>query len=247
MGILGGISQHLHGETYSKETALEWKERVYLASYPRSGNHWMRNLIEEATHIATSSVYRDPDPLHLPDIFPWGGYCCDHGYEGSSRYPVNGEPVVVKTHYPASGKTEFDQLPYKIVICIIRHPLDAIYSHHVWVSKQMNWPITYNVPRDVLSDFIRRWCSFHNYWDNADNVLTVYYEDLYQEPEHSLKIVLDAIGYTYTDDDIARAVEKYPPTGSIFKYMDHYGTKDLKHVKAQLKPLLEKHGYRLKR
>ena len=30
--------------------ANDWK-RVYLASFPRSGNHWTRFLIEEATGI----------------------------------------------------------------------------------------------------------------------------------------------------------------------------------------------------
>src|SRR4051812_11514770 len=75
--------------------------RVYLATYPRSGNHWIRYLVEEASHIATSSVYRDPDPLHLKRIFPWGGYCCHHGYEGQCRYPTKKDCVLVKTHFPA--------------------------------------------------------------------------------------------------------------------------------------------------
>lgn len=51
-----------------------WQHRVYLASYPRSGNHWLRYLIEEAKGIATSSVYQDPDPPHLDQVFPWGTF-----------------------------------------------------------------------------------------------------------------------------------------------------------------------------
>ena len=57
-----------------KVTADNWK-RAYLVTFPRSGNHWMRYLIEEATQIATGSVYQDMDrPVHLERIFPWGGY-----------------------------------------------------------------------------------------------------------------------------------------------------------------------------
>src|SRR5437868_3632292 len=77
----------------------EWNV-VYLASFPRSGNHWVRFLVEEATHIATSSVYRDQDFPHLKNIFPWGGYSTDQGYDGHCRYPTNDDPVLLKTHYP---------------------------------------------------------------------------------------------------------------------------------------------------
>lgn len=64
----------------------DWR-RAYLATYPRSGNHWTRYLIEEASGIATSSIYVDRIPQHLKRKFPWGGYCPHRGYEGNRRYP----------------------------------------------------------------------------------------------------------------------------------------------------------------
>lgn len=113
--------------------SYEWKHRVYLASHPRSGNHWMRYLIEEATGLATSSVYRDRDyPQHLPTIFPWGGYSAKNGYEGNVLYPSadREDIVVVKTHYPYVNRMRFDLLPYTAVVVVVRHPLDVIYSHY---------------------------------------------------------------------------------------------------------------------
>src|SRR5690348_10906431 len=88
----------------------DWSKRVYLATYPRSGNHWVRYLIEEITHIATSSVYcdGDADKSHLGKPFPWGGYCPKYGYEGKCRYPTPDDIVVVKTHFPAVPAQEFD-------------------------------------------------------------------------------------------------------------------------------------------
>src|SRR6185437_16726911 len=80
-------------------SADEWN-RVYLASFPRSGNHWVRFLVEEATHITTSSVYRDPNFPHLPTVFPWGGYVVDQGYKGNCRFPTTNDPILIKTHYP---------------------------------------------------------------------------------------------------------------------------------------------------
>lgn len=78
----------------------DWENLVYLATYPRSGNHWMRYLIEEATGIATGADHIDPDPPHNPKRYPWGGFCPDGGYSKTRRYPEKDEIYVVKTHYP---------------------------------------------------------------------------------------------------------------------------------------------------
>src|SRR5262249_43452350 len=109
-----------------------WK-RVYLATYPRSGNHWMRFLIEEATHIATSSVYCDPDPPHLADPFPWGGYCVDNGYRGNCRYPQRTDIVFIKTHFPLFAAHRFDKKPSIKTLRLVRHPVDSIYSFYVYI------------------------------------------------------------------------------------------------------------------
>ncbi len=107
----------------------EWN-KVYLVSFPRSGNHWVRFLVEEATHIATSSVYRDSDFPHLQNIFPWGGYCTDHGYDGLCRYPTKEDPVLLKTHYPFFSKIVDPNRKY--AICLIRHPIDVFWSFYVY-------------------------------------------------------------------------------------------------------------------
>ena len=104
--------------------AEKW-QRIYLTTPCRSGNHWMRYLVEEAAHIATGAVYRDKTPLHMDKIFPWGGYCCKHGYEGLCRYPNKSDIVLIKTHYPDCPETPFDRLPYKWAIRIVRHPVDS--------------------------------------------------------------------------------------------------------------------------
>jgi hypothetical protein len=84
--ILALTSLHIHA------AGMETWNRVYLVSHPRSGNHWVRFLIEEATHIATSSIYRDSalsggvSQPHISEVFPWGGYCADHGFSGDCRY-----------------------------------------------------------------------------------------------------------------------------------------------------------------
>jgi hypothetical protein len=230
-------------DTFDVKLAKNWNKRVYLATYPRSGNHWMRFLIEEATGIATSSVYRDPDPPHLNHLFPWGGYCCAGGYEGHARYPVEGEPVVVKTHYPALAMQLFDNLPSKCMLRIVRHPVDSIYSWYLYRQLGTNQPVEYYIPREALLEGIHTWRLFQSYWEQQQNVFTMYYEDLYQNPVEALSIALDAIGYPYTEADLTRAVAKHPPQGVLNKHVVHYREEDLEFLRQQLADLMLLHGY----
>lgn len=120
--------------------ADEW-QRVYMATYPRSGNHWLRNLIEEATHIATSSVYIDSDGgandvKHLDTPFPWGGYAAPKGCIGHCRYADKNDIVVIKTHYPSFSAVPFDLQPSLKTIRIVRHPIDSICSFFLLGKKK---------------------------------------------------------------------------------------------------------------
>ena len=222
------------------EIAKKWKNKVYLATYPRSGNHWVRYLIEEATHIATSSSYTDPDPPHLTRVFPWGGYCCHRGYEGSCRYPRQGEAVVIKTHYPVFALSKFENLPYRKAIRIVRHPIDAIYSFYLYSHSDIAHSL---IKRRFLLTAMDSWIRFQQHWDRAENVITIRYEDLYQDPARYLKLILDEIGYQTTEEDIERAVTKYPPKGGLYKHTAHFTADDLARIQNKLGPLLEQFGY----
>ncbi len=137
----------------------KWQNRVYLATYPRSGNHWMRYLIEEATHIATSSCYQDPDPQHMATVFPWGGYCCEHGYEGQSSYATEQETVVIKTHFPAIGISPFDELPISKPFASSAIPL-ILFILSSLGETYSNQPCEYAMPKDVLLKSIASWRAF---------------------------------------------------------------------------------------
>jgi hypothetical protein len=223
--------------------AKEWPGRVYLASYPRSGNHWMRYLVEEATGIATSSTYIDPDPQHLATLFPWGGYCCDHGYEGHCRYPEPGETSLIKTHFPAMHISWFDGLPYRFAIRIIRHPVDCFYSFYLWERTQSHKRAEPFIPRKRLKNCIRNWRRFQEYWDAQENVLTLRYEDLVHDPLPYLAEILEKIGYPVYGEDLERALAKYPAEKRPFKHLSHYSEDDLELIQNKLGPLMRKYGY----
>jgi hypothetical protein len=249
------IESNIHHGTHEEaEEAKKWENRVYLATYPRSGNHWMRYLIEEATGIATSSVYCDPDPEHLLSSFPWGGFCVDGGYEGSRRYPQENELVVVKTHFPVALLSHFDRLPYKKAIRILRNPIDSFYSLYLWEKEyEPFWVKDYEqtlpeffLPRSDLLKNIEMWRRFQEHWDYRTDVLTVRYEDLCEEPEKHLELILKTIGYTVSKQDIERALAKYPPSKGVLKHLPHYTEEDLEIIEANLGCLMDRYGYSTK-
>lgn len=233
------------GDFSEVEEAKGWKHRIYLATFPRSGNHWMRYLIEEATGIVTSSVYRDPDPQHLLTPFSWGAYCCERGYRGEARYPIDGEPFVVKTHFPVIHISRFDSLPYEKTLRIVRHPIDSFYSSYTWEKSFRQEVCAFKIPKKELLRYIRSWRRFQEYWDSQENVITIRYEDLCEDPEKYLGMALEAAGYKVSQEDVRRAVLKYPPMEKGLKHLHHFTEEDLALIQESLSDLMAPYGYEI--
>ena len=227
--------------TLHAEENAEW-DYVYLASFPRSGNHWVRFLIEEGTHIATSSAHKDPDYPDLEGLFPWGAYSTNCGYCGTCRYPVRGEAVVIKTHYPYFSRPI--QPIYRAVICLIRHPIDAFYSFYIYRMQFRKKQIqSSKMPTKMVDLFIKKWRQFYDFWEKQPGVLFVRYEDLHREPVSCLKQILLKTGYCVTSEDLLRAVDQHPPQGKLLKHLKHYEQEDLRKIQSELGDKLLQYGY----
>lgn len=225
----------------------DW-QRVYLATFPRSGNHWARFLIEEVTHIATGSVFCDNDsieypflPSHQPALFPWGGYTTPQGYYHNCRLPTQNDIVVIKTHFPAV-LTELDGRSYRKVIRIVRHPIDSFYSNAVYSYPHLKIE---SIPRADLIHYIRLWKNFQNYWNRQDNVYTVFYENLLTHPKEELQNILNQIGYEYSEQDIERALAAHPPKGSLLKHLNFFSDAELELIQKELGDLMKNFGYEI--
>jgi hypothetical protein len=216
-----------------------FSNRVYLATYPRSGNHWMRYMVEELTGIATGSVYPDGDqPVHLPTIFPWGGYAPRGGYEGNRIYPASGDLCIIKTHFPVMGG--FDNV-HKSAIRIVRNPIDSFYSYAVYQQKVKDELFPYSLLSKYLNDFK----NFQLFWDGKENTLTVKYEDLLVNQSETLKKIADFLGISYAESDIKRVVQKYPPIGEYLKHKNKFTEKMVEQIKSELAEFLEKYDYNI--
>ncbi|XP_048240954.1 WSC domain-containing protein 2-like [Haliotis rufescens] len=80
--------------------------KTALASYPGSGNTWMRHLLQELTGIYTGAIYKNKKLM-------------ENGFPGEGR--TDGTVVAIKTH--ASVSTI-----YKRAILIIRNPYESFLA-----------------------------------------------------------------------------------------------------------------------
>jgi hypothetical protein len=159
-------------------------ERVILASYPRSGNTYLRRLLETYTGIVTGSDSRTNRPLCSSLL-----QC---GFRGEGI--VDSSVWVVKSHYPE--RMGYLKFPAQRVILLVRNPWDAIESYfHMGLTgthdKVLHQDVL-NSLTDTWAEFVpneaKVWANFHAYWcdwmlNSKLPVHLVRYEDLLARPQ----------------------------------------------------------------
>ncbi|XP_067675489.1 WSCD family member GA21586-like [Haliotis asinina] len=160
-----------------------------LASFPGTGNTWMRHLIERMTGLATGSVHHDRSLL--------GVFC------GEDR--ADHSVVAIKTHlrYPNNTFT-----PDKVLL-LIRNPYHAIVANfnriysgrHTGTAPTEAWQKYW---KSESRRFQRAWLPFYRSWLQAKNVMPVVYENIQHHLEKELAHILSFLG---VDGDIRRAIK----------------------------------------
>ncbi|KAL7336738.1 UAA transporter family-domain-containing protein [Rhodotorula toruloides] len=185
--------------------------RTAFASFPRSGNSYLRSLIERATGYQTSSVY------------------CDRGLErtfhGECNHRLN---FFVKTHFPALPPVISPQntalvnyyKQFDSAVHVVRNPLDAVASwwhlRHAPPTAEgyQNHEAKVELPggkfgeaqRDDIIDLAKRWRRHTTYWQQAPLLThTLRYEDLKAQP---IPNMMSLLSFLLPDDDL-------PPLGDI--------------------------------
>lgn len=173
------------------DTNETWFGTSLLASYPRSGNTLLRNLLERTTGVVTGSDNR-------PDRALSRALAVEHNLVGEG---VTKQVHVVKTHFP-------ERVGFRVeghrVILLIRNPYDAIDSYwNLNLTNTHTKTVTdevYHKYQDTYQAMARNeikiWIDFHHYWLNVDlPVLVVRFEDLIvdmrSEMERIVKFVIN--------------------------------------------------------
>ncbi|MGH8119616.1 MAG: sulfotransferase domain-containing protein [Gammaproteobacteria bacterium] len=159
---------------------------IYLVSYPKSGNTWMRYLLAYAIW---------PD-IHTPTLEDMAGLIPSYGLEYDNKLMLNPESPcnklkhrIIKEHFP------YNQVAKRYVknaIYLCRDGRDAIVSYWYFINQVRGT----NIP---IKDFIREsathpsgpWHDHVHYWLEAPiNKLVIRYEDMLANPALCLKKAL---------------------------------------------------------
>ena len=174
-------------------------EFIWVASYPKSGNTWLRFIV---SNLVFGEAKGSEDILNIvPDLNEWQG-ALRHFWQGAH---------FLKTHLMA------DKLPLRMpsrsAIYVVRNPLDMVVSAMAYLQ-----PTDQVMRADLLSQVVTRggfdhWLSVeYGAWvENTESwtdgsltfpVLTLRYEDMLADPKGHIRKVGDFLGIEVDDQKI---------------------------------------------
>lgn len=170
---------------------------VWLVSYPRSGNTWMRFMFTTALNGRVEK-YAEVEAT-VPDIYRSSACVLD-------RTP---SPRLLKSHEPFEPR-------YRSVIYLVRDPRDVAVSYRRFELERGAVSAT-EAPRAWIKRFVSGdvpfgdWASHVDGWlDRAADVsslVLIRYEDLLADPRTQLQMALDVVGLQISPDGLVGAVE----------------------------------------
>jgi len=166
-----------------------FEDDVFIVSYPRSGNTWMRFLL--GAMIYDQDVDFENMEAFVPDIYR----CTNRFMESLER------PRYIKSHEP------FDKR-YPKAIYLVRDPRDVAISYFRWLQKFRKIEKSFD---GFIEDFVQDktryggWGTNVNSWvTNADRVskglLIVRYEDLLLDTANKLQEIAAFLGFDIPKD-----------------------------------------------
>ncbi|XP_059608231.1 WSCD family member AAEL009094-like [Phlebotomus argentipes] len=169
---------------------------VALASFPGSGNTWLRYLLQQVTGILTGSVYSDYDLMMTS--FPAEGV-------------HNSSVLVVKTH--EHGPLVWGQ--FRRAVLLVRDPQGAILAEfnrqnagHLGIASEdlfyeKSW-------EEFVRNKLISWTDFHLDWTRnfLQPIEIVFYEDLVSDLRGSLVRILRFLQWPVDDKNLDCAIKR---------------------------------------
>ena len=173
-------------------------EDVFLASYPRSGNTWIKSLISSCIFGEAMTNFSDTKNDEMPIV----------GFHYGAREIVQGRGRLIKTH-------ESYRRGYKRAIWIVRDPRDVLVSEYRLALRSQYFSGTLD---KYTQDFVNQprmapenWSVHTRSWAESaiagtPQMLPLRFEELRAEPEKHLSRILEFLGIPPTTETINRAI-----------------------------------------
>jgi len=180
---------------------------TWLASYPKSGNTWLRFILYSYFYAGVNNS-REVE-IRIPDIHALPGQHMDPGTQGNQ---------LCKTHFQWNRNHPNYSDTHR-AIYILRHPRDVLLSNLNYFELLSGNTIN---PEKFARSFIKN--SGASYWksrnigsivENAASwtkefshpAIVVRYEDLHSKPEATLDKILNFLGVTPDRDRVLAAIQ----------------------------------------
>jgi len=172
---------------------------VFLVSYPKSGNTWLRFLVGNLVNSDDPVTFANVED-RVPDIY----HHSDRDLKGRPR------PRFIKSH-------EYFDPRYRKLVYVVRDPRDVVtsyYHHHIKFGRiPEGYPIARYVERFLggTLDVYGSWFDHVGSWVGArtgsPGFLVIRYEDLHRDPAGTLKDVAAHIGVAADGARIEHVIE----------------------------------------
>ncbi len=171
-----------------------------LASFPGSGNTWLRYLLQQATGLLTGSVYKDYALLK-------------NGFPGENV--VNGSVLAVKTHeFGPDSRKAFDR-----VILLVRDPFSSLKAEfnrrsggHVGHASLDRYKRSGGKHwRNFVNSKGPEWERMNMDWFNGfhpDDRKVIFYDHLQEDPIGVLRSTLDFLGVSVSNATLSCVNER---------------------------------------
>ena len=173
---------------------------VFLASYPRSGNTWIKSLISSCLFGTAMQNFSDTvDPV-IPIV----------GYHGGVRPLLKNSGRIIKTH-------EDWRRQYRRAIWIVRDPRDVALSEYKFELRSGSRRGTFE---EFLADFVRQstsgrptWLTHTQSWcdsplNGTSELLSIRFEDLVGDTKGELVRIMRFLGIDCDDAMINDALDQ---------------------------------------
>ena len=213
--------------------------KVALASFPGSGNSWVRYLMEQSTGYHTGSVYIDYNLMRY----------------GFLEFVFNSSLIAIKTHetYGTINKYFTKSIDYKKCILVVRNPKDAFVAEinrfftndHRKSLKTFRWK-SEQVQQKLL-ELVYRWKLFLLSWlDFSGPLLVVQFEKLVDNYKLQLERIVNFLGLQFDLEGLECLKHNNSGYFKRSKESEPYFSTEvlllLQHVITVVKPYLSRHN-----